>query len=79
VSRYEKRFGVRRRGRGRPRGTTADQEVFVTEGKDRELAKLARTRTLALVIDENRERMRRIYEDEYKWLERNGGSRNGRS
>lgn len=68
MARYEKMFGVKHRNRGRPPGSGRDRVIFSTDGKDRRLARKARLRAIAVIVEENRERIRRVYEDEYKWL-----------
>lgn len=70
VSEYERLFGVRRNRRpGRPRGVRPQHFVFPRAGKDPDVARAARQRAVAVVMEENKERLRSLYESEYALLE----------
>lgn len=76
TSLYESLFDVpsgEQRSRGRPAGTGPDRFVFPMAGLDRDLAKQARQRAVAVVMAENQERLRDLYEREYKALAGDGG------
>lgn len=71
---YEKLFGVRHRGRGRPDGTV--EPVFaVDEGTDPLIASVAKRRAYAVVHEEQRERMAELFQAELKVLKRRGVER----
>lgn len=70
ASPYEQMFKTRHRGRGRPDGDV--QPIFVAEGVDPVLVSVAKRRAYAVVHQEQRERMREIFEAELKVLRRRG-------
>lgn len=69
---YEALFEVvpgKNRRPGRPEGAGSGKRfMFSTTGRDREIAKKARQRAIAIVIHENKERVRELYDAEYEAL-----------
>jgi len=72
---YEKVFGVRHRGSGRPTGSGEDGAVFpraVHNGVDPLIVAVAKRRAYAVIHQEQRERLSEIFAAEVGVLKRRG-------
>jgi len=72
VSKYEQTFKTRHRPSGRPTDIEDVAPLFPAANVHPVLADVARRRAYALVHHENRDALRRYYQDELKVLERRG-------
>ena len=72
ASPYEQTFGTRHRRVGRPQGDTEPLFGSVLNGRDVDplIVKVARRRAYAVVAEEQRERLREVFERELKVLSR---------
>jgi hypothetical protein len=70
ASPYEVLFGTRHRRRGRPDGST--EVTFDGAGVDPVIRSVAKRRAFAVVHEENRARLKEVYEAELKVLGRRG-------
>lgn len=69
---YEEMFDVAETGirpEGRPSGLTQDRFLFSTKGKDPKLARLARTRAMTVNTHRSWDKLRDLFETEYRALE----------
>lgn len=73
ASPYERLFGTRHRRRGRPDGST--EVTFDGTDVDPVIRNVAKRRAFAVVHEENRRRLKEVYEAELKVLKRRGVER----
>lgn len=69
---YENRFGDRARADGRPPGSLEKTILFRAADRDPDLVRIARKRAQRVVHDENRDRLRDVFEAEYRVLAERG-------
>lgn len=67
---YEQKFGTRHRRSGRPSG--GNDVIFPSEGVHPVIQRLASRRAMAIVMEENKDRLEALYHTERKVLQRRG-------